>query len=620
MVNPMRTFLHRWMTVLALMVVGASSAAARAGTSADVSAEAETSALPAGSTTRIAVVIDVHDGLHAQSHTPGNDDYIPTKVTVKPPAGLTAEAVVYPTGKDVNFPKLGATLNVYVGQVIAYVPVTVAAGAKPGPVQISGTVHLQACNESSCFQPETIKFTVETSVVAAGTAVTKNHPELFPAAPAAAVTTKPTTAPAAAAPPAKAAAGGSGDANWFARHLKSGGLPVGLAGAFVIGILFNAVPCVLPVIPLKVLGFYEVSKHDRGRCLFLGATFGAGIVAVFAVLGVLIAGLHVIDWGKLFQQTWFIAAITAVLLAVAAGTFGLFDVALPTGVYGFSPRHDNVSGNFLFGMLTAVLSTPCTFGLLTALLTWTLTLPAVEGSVVFVTIGLGMASPYVLLSAFPELARRFPKTGPWSEVVKQEMGLLMLAAAAFFAQPLLAHLMPFAATWWVLFAAIALAAGFLVVRAAELAGTRWPTVVAGGLSLVMICVALLVTLRLTRWPYTWQPYSPQALAAATASGHPVVIDFTATWCSTCHYLEANALHDGRVVDAVRDHRAVMLRADVTYGTEIGQPLLERLNPTHTIPFTAVYPPHAAIDGRPAVLDGIYTAADLVGVIDRTSGS
>ena len=594
--------------------------------SADATADLDATALRPGTVGRLAVVVTVHAGLHAQSHVPGDPDYLPFVIDPATTApGVSFGAVRYPPGQNVHYPALGATLNVYLGRVIAYVPVIVAKDAKPGTVHLTGIVKVQACNEQVCFPPERLKFSVDTTIVAADAKAEPAHAELFTdplaANPATvAPATKPTTAPAAGVgavtPPSQASVQ---PPDWFSRHLATGGLPFALAGAFVIGILFNAVPCVLPVIPLKVLGFYEVSRHSRGRCLFLGAVFGLGIVATFAVLGVLIAGLHVIDWGKLFQQTWFIAVITAVLLAMAAGTFGLFDLALPTGVYAYQPRHDNVSGNFLFGMLTAVLSTPCTFGLLTALLTWALKLPTALSLLVFVTLGLGMAAPYVVLSAFPELARRFPRTGPWSDVVKKEMGLLMLAAAAFFAQPLLARVMPFEATWWVLFGTVALAAAFLTVRAIQLAGVRWPTVVAGGLSAAMVVVALIVTLRLTSWPYDWKPYTPAALADATAAGHPVVIDFTATWCTTCHYLEANALHDPRVVSAVRDHRAVMLRADVTNTDAVGQPLLDRLNPTHTIPLTAVYAPHANADGRPTVLDGIYSAGDLVSTLNRVTG-
>ncbi len=590
--------IRRWAAgLVGLAALWAAAPAGAKPTSADVAATAPAAVHPGGTAT-VTVAVTVHDGLHAQSHEPGNPDYIPLVVTLSPAAGATVGTPKYPAGEDVNYPQLGM-LNVYVGRVTVDVPVTVAADAPAGALHLSGKVSLQACNERACFQPESIPFAVDLTVAAAG--------------PATAPATQPAVAPPP--PPAKPSAalggGGGGTGDWFARHLKTGGLPFALAGAFVVGILFNAVPCVLPVIPLKVMGFYEVSRHDRGRCLTLGAVFGAGIVAVFAVLGLLIVVLHWIDWGRLFQQTWFIAAITAVLVAMAAGTFGVFDFALPAGVYAYSPRHDNVSGNFLFGMLTAVLSTPCTFGLLTALLTFALTLPAVGGLAVFVLLGVGMAAPYVVLSAFPELARRFPRTGPWSEVVKQEMGLLMLAAAAFFAQPLLARVMSFDATWWVLFAAVALAAGFLTVRAAQLSGVRWPTGVAAALSLAMVAVALWGVLRLTRWPYEWQPYTPQRLADATAAGHPVVIDFTATWCSTCHVIEASALHDRRVVSAVRMDRAVMLKADVTRPDAIGQPLLEQLNPIGTIPLTAVYAPHAAADSRPAILDGIYSADDLV---------
>jgi len=373
------------------------------------------------------------------------------------------------------------------------------------------------------------------------------------------------------------------------------------------------------VVPLKIMGFYEVSKHSRGRCLALGAVFSAGLVFVFAVLALLIVVLHVIDWGGLFQRTWFTVAITVVLVAMAAGTFGFFDFALPSGVYALSPRHDTYTGNFLFGMLTAALSTPCTFGLFVALLTWALARPAVEGFAVFVTVGIGMAFPYFLLSAVPELARRFPRTGPWSNVVKQEMGFLLLATAVFFGQPLLGYVMPITATWWLMFAVVAAGALFLLARAIQLSAPRWPVAVAALVALAMVGSAGFTIKGITSHPYQWKPYTPAALAAATAAGHPVVIDFTATWCGNCHWLEGTVLHDAKVVKAVNRHDVVMLQADVTHGDALGQPLLNQLNPTHAIPLTAVYAPHATADARPVTLDGIYSADDLVNAIQRVTG-
>ena len=603
-------------------------AAARAGDSADVSAELSTTTLPVGGRGMVAVVIDVHPGLHAQSHHPGNEDYIPLEIKTKPAAGVTAGEVRYPPGKDESYPLLGK-LNVYVGQTIAYVPVSVAPDAKPGPVTFSGTVELQACNSSSCFPPESVKFEVPVTVVAAGGAVTPNHPELFvgpdAAVPVLPPTTKPTTAPAppaaappAANPPAKASAADTGT-TILGLNLTRGGLPLALVAAFLVGIVFNAMPCVLPVVPLKIMGFYEVSKHSRGKCLALGAVFSAGLVFVFAVLALLIVGLHVIKWGGLFQQTWFTVAITVVLLAMAAGTFGFFDFVLPSSVYSLTPRHDTYTGNFLFGMLTAALSTPCTFGLFVALLTWALTQPPAAGFAVFVTVGVGMAFPYFLLSAFPELARRFPRTGPWSNVVKQEMGFLLLATAVFFGQPLLGYVMSIDATWWLMAAVIAAGALFLVTRAIQLGESRWPVAIAGVVGAVVIGSASYGAVRFTSHPYQWKPYTPETLAAATAAGHPVVIDFTATWCGNCHWLEGTVLHDARVVKAVSRNDVVMLQADVTHRDAVGQPLLARLHPTASIPLTAVYAPHAAGDGHPALLDGIYSADDLVNTIQQVTG-
>ncbi len=255
----------------------------------------------------VAVVVDVHPGLHAQSHHPGNPDYIPLVVTPKPAAGLTAGEVRYPPGEDKNYPELGQ-LNVYEDRVIAYVPVAVAADAKPGPVDFAGTVDLQAApaGRASRRSRSRSRSTVTVAAAGGGRAAEPAGAVRRPRRRRAARATVGPPPPRRRRPPAAGEGVARPELDRLARHLKAGGLPFALAAAFVIGVLFNAVPCVLPVMPLKVMGFYEVSKHDRGRCLFLGAVFGAGMVSVFAVLGVLIVVLHVIDWGGLFQQTWFI--------------------------------------------------------------------------------------------------------------------------------------------------------------------------------------------------------------------------------------------------------------------------------------------------------------------------
>lgn len=205
--------------------------------------------------------------------------------------------------------------------------------------------------------------------------------------------------------------------------------------AAVAGFFLNFTPCVLPVIPIKILSLQAHAK-DPSRCFLLGLVFGLGIVAMFAVLGVLIAGLAFgldrADWGDFFKYWWVSLAMGLLVGAMGVAMLGVFSVQLPGFVYMFNPQSDSVQGSFLMGVFAAVLSTPCTGPLLGATLVWVAAQPAWLGFTTLVVMGVGMALPYILLTANPKWLDRMPRTGPGSELVKQVMGLLLLAVAAFF--------------------------------------------------------------------------------------------------------------------------------------------------------------------------------------------
>ena len=564
--------------------------------SADVTAMLSTTAVHAGDHATVAVVVNVHDGLHAQSHTPVDSYAIKFVVTTDDNANTKFGEVVYPPGQDVTFPSLGK-LNVYEGKTVIRIPITIGADASAGPLKISGTVRFQACTTAVCFPPEKVKFAVDIAVVPMTQAVEANS--AFPEQPTAPA---PATAPAATiAPPI------TGSSTVLGFDLDRSPWPLAFAAAFLIGIVFNLMPCVLPVLPLKIMGFYEVSKHDRAKSILLGGVFSAGLIASFAVLAALIVGSAKLQWGGLFQHTWFTITISVVLVAMAISTFGFFTVNVPTALYSFTPRHDTYVGNFLFGILTAALSTPCTFGMLVGLLAWALKQPAWMGGSSIVMVGVGMAFPYFVLSAVPEVARNFPRTGPWAEVVKQMMGFLLLATAVFFARPLFQHVSD-SLFWWSLFAVIAAGGVFLIVRAFQLSDGLRPRVIACALAVLIVTPTFFAVHRITEKPFEWTPYSDQALASATAAGKPVLIDFTADWCTNCHYIEAFVLHNSKVVHAVHDHGVVMLQADVTYENALAHPLLNKLTPDGAPPLTAVYLPHIA---EPKLLHGIYSTDDLI---------
>jgi thiol:disulfide interchange protein len=575
MIGMMKHYLQNGLLILIAVFALAASRA-------DVSAVLSLTALHAGESAELAVIINVPPELHVQSHTPLDANLIPLVVKMNAVDGVTFGEPVYPPGKNKVFPELG-TVNVYMGQAIVRVPVTVWNDAKVGDVTLSGKLRFQACNDIACFPPENVPFEVVSRIEPADIPGQPNRPDIFK-------TVVHANSPAASP-----------------TLLAMFGL------AFVVGIFFNAMPCVLPVVPLKIMGFYEVSQHDRRKSLALGAVFSLGLIASFGVLALLVVGLRVLDWGGLFQKTWFTIAIVAVLVVMSVSLMGVFTVNLPTGIYRFSPRHDTYFGNFLFGILTAALSTPCTFGMFVGLLTWSLAQPAFVGVAAIMMVGVGMAFPYFVLSAFPELARRFPRAGPWAEVVKQMMAFLLLATAVYFAQPLYQRFVSERAFWWTLFAVIAAGGIFLVVRSLQLSKSLLPRVISGVIAIGLVFPSFLAVRRLTADPYDWQPYSEQTFAAARATGNPVLIDFTADWCGNCHYVEGFVLNSRQIVKEIRDHHIIMIKADVTNEDAPAHNLLIALNPAGAIPLTAVYEPNA---DHPDLLDGIYTVGDLVKIIER----
>jgi thiol:disulfide interchange protein DsbD len=229
-------------------------------------------------------------------------------------------------------------------------------------------------------------------------------------------------------------------------------------------------------------------------------------------------------------------------------------------------------------------------------------------------VGLGMAFPYLILSAFPELARRFPRSGPWPLLVKQMMGFLLLASAVYFSRAFLQEWFGDKAFWWVLFGVVAAAGVFLVLRATQFARTYIGPIVATAIALLFVAPSLAMTLRITNPPIDWQPYTEQALAEAGKSNRPVLVEFTAAWCGNCLALEATVFHDERTVQALKEMKVVTLRADVTKPDAPGWKLLRQISPIGAIPLTAIYHPGAV---EPVQLSGIYTVEDLLSALKTT---
>jgi thiol:disulfide interchange protein len=571
-------------------------------------AQLNTTALPQGQTAVLAVVVDIAPGLHAQSNAPLQPTLIHFDVQADPNPALEFLDPIYPAPKIENFSVLGQQ-SIYTGEVIVYIPFRIKSDAPVGDTTITGKLTWQACNDQSCFPPKRNQpFSVQTKIVDPSQTVTAQNASLFTGFDPSIFAKGASTAPPAPT---------STTVDFFGHTFQIGSSNVGFALgiALIVGILFNLMPCVLPVVPLKAIGFFEVSRQNRARCFLLGLVFSLGVVSIFVLLAQLIVvsrHLH-FSWGEQFKYAWFIWTIVAILVVMALGMFGLFEVILPDALYQISPSHESIWGNFLFGMLAAILSTPCTAPMFAGILAWSLTQPPWLGVATVVTVGIGMALPYLILSAFPSLASRVPRTGPWSAILKQMMGFLLLAVAVYFAGGRLVTGKTF---FWAVFAVIAAAMLFLFIRTLQLSQRSWPKALAFVTGVVVVGISLSITLRLAGG-LDWKPYSQEAFAQARATGKPVLVEFTANWCSNCLALEASVYHDKKTAAAIHDQNVILLRADLTDENAPGWPIVNQLNPAGGIPLTVIY---GANKPEPIKLTSLYTTQNLLDALNRATGS
>jgi thiol:disulfide interchange protein DsbD len=198
------------------------------------------------------------------------------------------------------------------------------------------------------------------------------------------------------------------------------------------GMLLNFTPCVLPLIPIKIISLSHVAQNRR-QCFLLGLAMFLGVLVFWLILGMLIALVSGFSaTNQLFQYPAFTIIVGIIIGVMASGMFGFFAMRLPNFIYMINPEQDTLHGSFGLGILAAILSTPCTAPFMGAAAAWAATQPASTTLATFAAIGIGMALPYLVLSASPALVEKMPKAGPASVLIKEVMGLFMLAAAAYF--------------------------------------------------------------------------------------------------------------------------------------------------------------------------------------------
>lgn len=638
----------------------AKPSAATSAAKVTISAVPQSSVAVRGGALAVAIVFNHAEHWHiwpaaVQKVLPDEIDSFAIRTSIDPPAQLPSwvaslGTVQWPTPLPGAVPDLmhpGKTIDVpvYQGKVVAYVPVFVSDDAPLGPASLTLSVGYQACNDQICEAPESVDVTVDVRIVESADAITDSSagsdPALFAGLDSRALAAPP--APISAPPPAAPTT--SVGSSFFGFSLSGLSGPWGFVLLALLsalgGFVLNLTPCVLPVIPIKVI---TLTRHagTPGRSLVLGLWMAAGVVAFWVGLGVPAALFSSLaDPSRLFGIWWLTLGIGAIIAAMGLGIMGLFTFNLPQQAYMVNPEADSPMGSFLFGVMTAVLGLPC-FGFVAgALLPSAALIGPAATLVVFAAIGVGMALPYLVLAAKPSWVERLPRTGPASELVKQVMGLLLLAAAAYFVGAGVIALVqdyPYLGKQlhtWVMAILGALGGLWLAFRTIRITKRALPRVVFSIVGLVIAAGGVVYASKNTadaRLEYerreaamagadsgalitsTWVDYSEPLVARALAAGKVVVMDFTAEWCLNCKALKATVLNVDPVRSVLESDDVVMVRVDLTSIRAPGWEKLRALGQTG-IPLLVVQGPGTAEPW----LSNAYTSEQVLDAIARASG-
>ena len=346
-----------------------------------------------------------------------------------------------------------------------------------------------------------------------------------------------------------------------------------LLGALIGGLVLNLMPCVFPVLAIKVLGFTQ-HADDRRAHRTSGLAYTAGVVLSFLALGALMLALRAagqqLGWGFQLQSPAVVAALTVLFTVIGLNLAGVFEFGsfLPSRLATLEARNP-VANSFLTGMLAVAVASPCTAPFMGASLGLAVGLPAPQALLIFAAIGLGMALPYLAASWWPAVARLLPKPGAWMDTFKKFMAFLMFGTAVWLlwvlgqqtgidgAGALLALLVVLALVLWALGLTgrtrIVLAS-FSIAAGALLASAFGPNV---------IKMAEAATPVAETPGARWQPWSAERVQTALGAGQPVFVDFTAAWCVTCQYNKKTTLASAEVLSAMDAAKVQTFRADWT---------------------------------------------------------
>lgn len=551
----------------------------------------------------------------------------PSFGTVKgPTASVEAEEKLYSTGSKAN---------VYKKQVTFVYEITIPADQAEGELELAGGIGTQSCNETdeNCMPPQGFDFRTKLTVSktpakSAGEVewIKSKYPDVKKRIkasasdkPAVGAVSPETKTPTATTPSPATVATSTTVPLIIGSDVKS--LAMALFLAFLGGSILNLMPCVLPVIGLKVLSFVEQAGKDRRQIFLLNLVYSLGIISVFLALAAFTIVFQK-GWGQQMQSAGFNITMMGIVFAMALSFLGVWEIPIPgfatTPGISRSSQRMGYEGAFLKGIVTTLLATPCSGPLLGTVFAFAAKLPSYQVALIFFTVGLGMASPYLMIGAFPKMIKLLPKPGDWMETFKNLMGFVLLGTVVYLFT--LIQSVYYIPTLILLFS---LWFALWMVGRVPIYETLWnrmkPWLIGGPIAAALAGGGF--------WFYlfyenpnelNWKPYSASALSQATSQGKTVLLDLTAEWCPTCKLNLFWSINQYEVKQLVSQYDVVAMKADLTEESEETDNLLKVQLQSSSIPILAIYP--AQSPNSPIILRDVVQMQDVLDALKKAGPS
>ncbi|MBC8377605.1 MAG: DUF255 domain-containing protein [Planctomycetes bacterium] len=514
----------------------------------------------------IAVVFEGTDDLHYYA-TPeaAPAPHLTLKIGTRA-EGLTFGDTVYPEYQYFNDPAKGK-IEVHVGNFKVFVPITTPGVAGSGKANATVTIEGIACTSDLCLAPfaKEVKAKIDLLQMA-------NWPKInFKTAPPREQTTKPEIT--TTEPPVEAAEADAGLGNFLANYQESGTDEERINStawffllAVLAGLSINIMPCVLPVIPLIIMRLVGQAKESGPRRVALGFSFCGGIILFFAAFAVISTVIQLstgvaLDLNSLYRNP---AAVITLFLFIVLFALALLDVltiSLPSSVAGKQGGGSGFAGSVGMGFFAGILSTPCSGAIIGAVLVWAQTQLWYVSTAALVLMGVGMALPYAFLVSIPKLLDFVPKPGTWMEIFKKTGGfLLLLIAAKFMLAGLTKDHLLNVLLYGVIFAFAVWMWGTWVTFSTPKA-KKWMV------RSVAVVIAFMTGFWLLPAPkqsqIDWQKYTPAVVQDALQKEQPVLLKFTADWCTNCKIVEKNVYQDTATAALLKQKGFITIKADTT---------------------------------------------------------